>query len=289
MNNAIEVRNLCKSYPGFALKDISFTVPQGLCCGFVGANGAGKSTTMRIMANLAYPDSGEVRLSGRPSSDLSVKKEAAFLFDQPCFQEDWTPRDIEKALRPFYHSWDGAQYRDCLERFGLEPGKKFKNMSRGMKQKLAMAVRLSRKTRILLLDEPTGGLDPVARDELLDIFREYLIPEDRTILFSTHITSDLERIADWIVYVREGVIAYQGSREGLTSCYCLVQGRSLPPEKEDYAIGLRRTGSGYECLMALEHIGGLPSDTVTESPSIGDVIVYMERKERNIMGGIKNV
>ena len=223
MNNAIEVRNLCKSYPGFALKDISFTVPQGLCCGFVGANGAGKSTTMRIMANLAYPDSGEVRLSGRPSSDPSVKKEAAFLFDQPCFQEDWTPRDIEKALRPFYHSWDGAQYRDCLERFGLEPGKKFKNMSRGMKQKLAMAVHLSRKTRILLLDEPTGGLDPVARDELLDIFREYLIPEDRTILFSTHITSDLEKIADYIVFIHEGKVVFEKTKDELTERYGIIK------------------------------------------------------------------
>ena len=223
MSNAIEVRNLCKSYPGFALKNVSFTVPQGLCCGFVGANGAGKSTTMRIMANLAYPDSGEVRLSGRPSSDPSVKKEAAFLFDQPCFQEDWTPRDIEKALRPFYHSWDGAQYRDCLERFGLEPGKKFKNMSRGMKQKLAMAVHLSRKTRILLLDEPTGGLDPVARDELLDIFREYLIPEDRTILFSTHITSDLEKIADYIVFIHEGKVFFEKPKDELTERYGIIK------------------------------------------------------------------
>lgn len=282
MNNAIEVRNLCKSYPGFALKDISFAVPQGLCCGFVGVNGAGKSTTLRIMANLAYPDSGEVRLLGRPSRDPFTKEETAFLFEQPYFQEDWTPGDIEKALRPFYRSWDGARYRDCLGRFGLDRKKKFKNMSRGMKQKLAMAVHLSRQTRILLLDEPTGGLDPAARDELLDIFREYMVPEDRTILFSTHITGDLERIADWIVYIRDGAIAYQGGREELLSSYCMVRGRSLPPEKQKYALGLRRTDSGYECLMALEHIGGLPSGTVTESPSIGDVIVYMERNEKNV-------
>lgn len=281
MNNAIEVRNLCKSYPGFSLKNISFTVPEGFCCGFVGANGAGKSTTLRIMAGLAFPDSGEVRLLGRPGTDSCVKEEVAILFDHPYFQENWTPADIEKNLRPFYPSWDSVRYRECLSRFGLEPRKKFKNLSRGMKQKLAMAVHLSHETRVLLLDEPTGGLDPAARDELLDIFREYLLPENRTILFSTHITSDLERIADKIVYIHEGRISYQGDKEELTASYCVVRGGRLPADKQDCAIGLRRTDSGFECLMALEHIGGLPPDAVTEKASIDDVIVYMERNEKN--------
>ena len=160
MNNAIEVHDLCKLYPGFALKSISFTVPQGQCCGFIGRNGAGKSTTLRIMAGLTFPDSGEVRLLGKSCADPSSREEIAILFDQPYFQEDWTPEDIEKCLRPFYPGWDGIRYRDCLNRFGLDAGKKFKNMSRGMKQKLAMAVHLSHPTKILLLDEPTGGLDP---------------------------------------------------------------------------------------------------------------------------------
>lgn len=281
MNNAIEIQDLSKAYPGFALKNISFTVPEGMCCGFVGPNGAGKSTTLRIMAGLAFPDSGEARLLGRPCGDPSVREDIAILFDQPYFQEDWTPADIEKSLRPFYPSWDSARYRDCLSRFGLDPKKKFKALSRGMKQKLAMAVHLSHHTRVLLLDEPTGGLDPAARDELLDIFREYLIPENRTILFSTHITSDLERIADKIVYIHSGTISYQGDKDELTSSYCVVRGGKLPEEKQKYAIGLRRTQNGYECLMALDHIGGLPSGTVTENASINDVVVYMERDGKN--------
>lgn len=282
MNNAIEVHDLCKLYPGFALKSISFTVPQGQCCGFIGRNGAGKSTTLRIMAGLAFPDSGEVRLLGKSCTDPSSREEIAILFDQPYFQEDWTPEDIEKCLRPFYPGWDGIRYRDCLNRFGLDAGKKFKNMSRGMKQKLAMAVHLSHPTKILLLDEPTGGLDPAARDELLDIFREYLLPEDRTILFSTHITSDLERIADKIVYIHNGEITYQGSKDSLTSSYCIVRGATLPPEKWEHAIGIRQTVNGYECLMDLRHIGGLPSGTVTENASINDIIVYMERNDKNV-------
>lgn len=282
MNNAIEIRNLCKLYPGFALKDISFTVPQGQCCGFVGRNGAGKTTTMKMIAGLSFPDSGDIRLLGKPCSDPSSREETAILFDQPYFQEDWTPMDIEKVLRLFYPGWNGMRYREHLSRFELDSEKKFKNMSRGMKQKLAMAVHLSHPTKILLLDEPTGGLDPATRDELLDIFREYLLSEDRTILFSTHITSDLERIADKIVYIHNGEIIYQGDKDDLTSSFCIVRGAELPPEKQSHALGLRQTANGYECLMALSHIGGLPSGTVTENASIDDIIVYMERNYKNV-------
>lgn len=281
MNNAIEIHDLCKTYPGFSLKNVSFTVPEGLCCGFVGPNGAGKSTTLRMMAGLAFPDSGDIRLLGRCAGDPAVKDEIGILFDQPYYQEEWTPLDMEKSLAPFYSGWDSVRYRDYLSRFGLDPRKRFKSFSRGMKQKLAFAFHLSRNTRLLLLDEPTGGLDPAARDELLDILREYMVPEDRTVLFSTHITSDLERLADCIVYISGGAISYAGDKEELVSRYCVVRGNALPREKEACAMGLRQSGSGYECLMELTEIGGLPPDAVTEPATIGDVVVYMERNRKN--------
>lgn len=281
MSNAIEIHDLCKTYPGFSLKSISFTVPQGLCCGFVGPNGAGKSTTLRMLAGLAFPDSGDIRLLGRPVGDSAGKGEIGILFDQPYYQEEWTPLDIERSLAPFYPGWDSARYRNYLSRFGLDARKKFRSFSRGMKQKLAMAVHLSRNTRLLLLDEPTGGLDPAARDELLDILREYMVPENRTILFSTHITSDLERLADRIVYISGGAISYSGDTDDLVSRYCVVRGNVLPEGKKDSAIGLRQSGSGYECLMELARIGGLPPDAVTEPATIGDVVVYMERNKKN--------
>lgn len=281
MSNAIEIHDLCKTYPGFSLKSISFTVPQGLCCGFVGPNGAGKSTTLRMLAGLAFPDSGDIRLLGRPVGDSAGKGEIGILFDQPYYQEEWTPLDIERSLAPFYPGWDSARYRNYLSRFGLDARKKFRSFSRGMKQKLAMAVHLSRNTRLLLLDEPTGGLDPAARDELLDILREYMVPENRTILFSTHITSDLERLADRIVYISGGAISYSGDTDELVSRYCVVRGNVLPEGKKDSAIGLRQSGSGYECLMELARIDGLPPDAVTEPATIGDVVVYMERNKKN--------
>jgi len=281
MGNAIEIKNLCKQYPGFALNNVSFNVPNGLCCGFVGPNGAGKTTTLKAMLGMALKDSGEIRLLGKSDDDITAKEDLGVMFDQPYFQEDWTPLDVEKGIQPFYRSWDSGEYRSYLSRFELDPKKKFKNFSRGMKMKLAMAVHLSHNAKLLLLDEPTGGLDPVARDELLDIMREYMVKDERTVLFSTHITSDLERIADLIVYISGGVISFCGDKDELKSAYCVVRGGKLPDEKRKHAIGIREHSNGYECLMALENIGGLPPDTVTERASIDDVVVYMERRAKN--------
>lgn len=149
-----------------------------------------------------------------------------------------------------------------------------------MKVKLALAVQLSHNARLLLLDEPTSGLDPAARDELLDILREYMVQEGRTILFSTHITSDLERIADMIIYISGGKIRYCGDKDELVSSYCVVRGRKLPEDKRSLAIGLREYSGGYECLMSLSDIGGLSADAVTERATIDDVVVYMERSKQ---------
>lgn len=233
MTNAIEVKNLYKQYPGFALQNVSFSIPQGLCCGFVGPNGAGKTTTLKTMLGMARKSSGEINLLGKPDSDVTIKEEIGVMFDQPYFQEDWTPLDIEKGIRPFYHDWNSEEYHQYLSRFELDPKKKFKDFSRGMKMKLAMAVNLSHNAKLLLLDEPTGGLDPVARDEILDIMREYMVDESRTILFSTHITSDLENIADMILYISNGVISFCGEREELLAKYCVIKGGVLPEDKRN--------------------------------------------------------
>ncbi|MCL2500538.1 MAG: ABC transporter ATP-binding protein [Defluviitaleaceae bacterium] len=280
MGNAIEIRNLCKEYPGFALKDVSFNVPSGLCCGFVGPNGAGKTTTLKAMLGMVHKNGGEIRLLGKADGDVTAKEDIGVMFDQPYFQEDWTPLDIEKGIKPFYRGWDGGQYRKYLTQFGLDPKKKFKDFSRGMKMKLSFAVHLSHGSKLLILDEPTSGLDPVARDEMLDIMREHLVEEDRTILFSTHITSDLERIADMIVYISGGSISFSGDKDELVSRHCVVRGGRLPEEKRRHAIGIREYKDGYECLMETDNIGGLPPDAVTERATIGDVVVYMERRSR---------
>lgn len=280
MSNAIEINNLCKEYPGFALKNVSFSVPRGLCCGFVGPNGAGKTTTLKAMLGMVHKSRGEIRLLGKPDGDITAKEDIGVMFDQPYFQEDWTPFDIEKGIKPFYRGWDSAQYRRYLTQFGLDHNKKFSAFSRGMKMKLSFAVHLSHGAKLLLLDEPTSGLDPLARDEVLDIMREHLVKENRTILFSTHITSDLERIADMIVYISDGAVSFSGDKDVLLSKHCVVRGGKLPEVKRKHAIGLREYKDGYECLMEVDNIGGLPPDAMTERATINDVVVYMERRSR---------
>ncbi len=280
MTNAIEITNLSKKYKSFSLNQISFSVPSGYICGFIGQNGAGKTTTLKLILDMVLKDGGEIKLLGKSSTDVSLKEELGVLFDQPYFQEDWTAIDIEKAMRPFYKHWDGAAFHRYLQKFTLDPKQKFKTMSRGMKMKLGMALTLSHDAKLLLLDEPTSGLDPVMRDEMLDVLRDYVVEENRTVFLSTHITSDLEKIADYIVYIRKGHIVYSGLKEELIEKYCLIKGgsRDLPQAKLKNIIGLREHTGGFEGMIELADVGGFPSNVITDPVSLDDIMIYMNRE-----------
>ncbi|MDR3238971.1 MAG: ABC transporter ATP-binding protein [Clostridiales bacterium] len=256
--NAIEVKGLQKSYNEFKL-DVSFSVPQGLVCGFIGRNGAGKTTTMKALLGMTIPDSGEAAILGKPYTDVSVKEEIGVLLDRPYFQEDWTALEVEKMLKPFYRAWSTELWEKYLDTFGLPKRQRFKTFSRGMKMKLGLSAALAHDAKLLLLDEPTGGLDPVVREEILDLMREYMLEESRTIFFSTHITSDLEKIADRVIFISGGKIIFDEEKDALRDKYCLVR------------------GNRYDTLMPLDKIGGLPSGTLTERPSLDDIVVYFER------------
>ena len=280
MNNAITVNNVTKKYTDFLLDNINFFVPSGYICGFIGQNGAGKTTTLKLILNMAAKDSGKIEILGKSNEDISIKEDVGVLFDRPYFQEDWTITDIEKALQPFYQKWDSQAYHSYIEKFALKPTQKFKTLSRGMKMKLGLATALSHNAKLLLLDEPTSGLDPVMRDEMLDIFRDYMVEENRTILFSTHITSDLEKTADYIVYIHKGQILYSGLKEELTEKYCFIRGGSgdLPQEKRKNIIGLREHSGGFEGIIAVIEIGGFSSSVITESVSLDDIMIHVSRK-----------
>jgi ABC-2 type transport system ATP-binding protein len=258
--NAIEVKNLRKSYPEFAL-DTSFSVPTGFVCGFIGRNGAGKTTTLKCLLGMTFPDSGEITILGKPISDVSLKADLGVMFDQPYYQEDWTVKDVENVLRPYYEHWDGDVWRKYLDVFSLSNRKKFKDFSRGMKMKLGLSAALAHDAKLLLLDEPTVGLDPVAREEILDAMREYMLDETRTIFFSTHITSDLEKIADRIIFISGGKIVFDDEKDALIEKYALVH------------------GNGLDELRDIDRIGGLPSTVITEKPSIDDIVIYFERSK----------
>ncbi|NMA70184.1 MAG: ABC transporter ATP-binding protein [Desulfitobacterium sp.] len=280
MNNAIKVNNLTKKYKGFLLDNVSFTVPRGYICGFIGQNGAGKTTVMKLMMGMAIKDGGDIEILGKSSDDFPLKEDLGVLFDQPYFQEDWTPLDIEKALSPFYRHWDSAAYHQYLQRFSLDPKQKFKSLSRGMKMKLGLAVTLSHNAQLLLLDEPTSGLDPVMRDEILDILREYMLDENKSLFFSTHITSDLEKIADYIIYIDKGRILYSGLKDELLEKYCLIRGgmEELPESKRHKIIGLREHLGGFEGMIEVGDIGGFPPGVITETVSLEDIMVHMNRR-----------
>lgn len=280
MNNAIKVNNLTKKYKGFLLDNVSFTVPRGYICGFIGQNGAGKTTVMKLMMGMAIKDGGDIEILGKSSDDFPLKEDLGVLFDQPYFQEDWTPLDIEKALSPFYKHWDSSTYHQYLKRFSLDPKQKFKSLSRGMKMKLGLAVTLSHNAQLLLLDEPTSGLDPVMRDEILDILREYMLDENKSLFFSTHITSDLEKIADYIIYIDKGRILYSGLKDELLEKYCLIRGgmEELPESKRQKIIGLREHLGGFEGMIEVGDIGGFPPGVITEPASLEDIMIHMNRR-----------
>ncbi|MCL2188591.1 MAG: ABC transporter ATP-binding protein [Defluviitaleaceae bacterium] len=287
MQNAIEVRDLTKQYKGFLLDSINFDVPAGYICGFIGQNGAGKTTTLRCILGMAVKDAGDIQLLNKPLEDISTKAEISVLFDQPYYQLEWTPRHVECALRPFYPNWDSAAFHGYLQKFDLDPGQKFKTLSRGMKMKLGLATALSHNARLLILDEPTSGLDPVMRDQLLDILRDYMAQDDtRSIFFSSHITTDIEKAADYLVYIHQGKILYSGLKEELLEKYCILRGGigELPPEKQAQAIGYRTHAGGFTAMMDITHIGGLSPKILTEKATLEEIMVCFSHRTENKEG-----
>lgn len=285
MSNALEVQNLCKSYTDFKLDSVSFTLPAGYIMGFVGQNGAGKTTTIRCILNMAIRESGEIKIFGLDNirDELAVKQELAVVFDEIFFVDTWRILEVEKAIRGFYSQWDSKQYSEYLKKFELLPDKQVKELSRGMKMKLMLAVAMSHGAKLLILDEPTSGLDPVARDELLDILRGYIADGEKSVFFSTHITSDLERIADFITLIDHGKIFYTGTKDSLLEHFCIIKGRrtDLTDELKKKITGLSITSTGFNGMLRSADAKGLPSGIVTEQPAIDEILVHIS-KGRNI-------
>ena len=215
VKNAIEIRNVTKDYGDFKLDSITFDVPEGSVCGFIGQNGAGKTTTIKLLLDVRAKDAGEIFVFGRDMSKESaaVREDIGVVFDEMGFNEYLTAKDINIIMRNIYKNWDEKVFFDYLKRFALPSKKKCGDFSRGMRMKLQIAVALSHNAKLLVMDEPTSGLDPIVRHEILEIFREFVLEEDHTILLSTHITSDLEQIADEIVFINAGKIVLKGNKD----------------------------------------------------------------------------
>jgi ABC-2 type transport system ATP-binding protein len=217
MTNAIEIKGLRKEYRDFSLNDISFTLPLGHIMGFVGQNGAGKTTTIRLILNMTARNDGSIHILGLDNilDEQKIKQDIAVVFDDTFFAESWKVSEVEKAIQGFYSKWNSALYHHHSNDFNLPEDKRVNELSRGMKMKLMLAVAMSHEAKLLILDEPTSGIDPVARDELLEILSAYVADGQKSIFFSTHITTDLEKIADYISIIDRGSLAYTGTKKGL--------------------------------------------------------------------------
>lgn len=255
MTNSIEIQGLNKSYPDFALQDISLTLPGGAIMGLIGENGAGKTTLMKCILNLVRRDSGTITLMGHDNmkEERLAKAEIGVVLDECFFHDTLRPKDVGAILAPaFRDSWDGALYRDYLDKFQLPQGKLIKEFSRGMKMKLSLAAALAHRPKLLLLDEATAGLDPVVRDEILDEFLSFICDEEHSILISSHITSDLEKVADYITYLHQGQIVLSDAKDTILDSYGRVGCTAAQLETIDPAdlVRVRRGSFGCEALVS---------------------------------------
>lgn len=283
MRNVIEVKNVAKDYGDFKLQNVSFSVPEGSVCGFIGQNGAGKTTTIKLILDVIGADRGEIFVFGENIKNDSAKlrEDIGVVFDEMGFHEFMTGKDINIMMRNVYKNWEEELFFDYLKRFSLPTKKKCGNFSRGMRMKLQIAVALSHNARLLIMDEPTSGLDPIVRNEMLQIFREYVVEEDHTILLSSHITGDLEKLADEVVFINGGKIILTGTKDDILEKHGLLKCKKeeLAGISRSFIVNAQPGAFGAEVLVndrkACEK---LYPEMVMEPASLEDIMIFYAGK-----------
>lgn len=278
---ALDIRNLSKSYPNFQLKDVTFQLEKGYIMGFIGANGAGKTTTIKSILNLIHIDSGEVRIFGKniAEHEIELKQDIGYAFGGIDFYTRSKIRALTEVVKKFYTNWDDEIYSYYLRRFKLDENKKIVELSTGMRVKYSLALALSHGAKLLILDEPTSGLDPIARDDLLDLFQSLVAEGEISILFSTHITSDLEKCADYITYIHNGRIINSAVKEEFIESYLLLNGSvsQLDPVKAQL-ISYKTNSFGFTGLIHAKDFD--PSlDVKAARPTLEEIMIYFAKKE----------
>lgn len=273
--NAIETHALTKAWPGFTLEGLNLSLPSGSILGLIGENGAGKTTTIQLLLGMLRPDSGSVRVLGQERPDL---ERIGIVLDEPGFPQCVNAIQLGKILSSVYRNWNRNQYRDYLTRFRLPERKPYSDYSRGMKMKLGIAVALSHDPRLLILDEATSGLDPMVRDEILDIFNDFTREESHSILISSHIVSDLEKLCDYIAFLHKGRLMLFEEKDALYQHY----GRELCSEADfqvlapEAVIGKKVSPYGVEAIVRRE---ALPNGWQVSPVSIEDLFIFMAKED----------
>lgn len=286
MENIIEISGLNKSYRNFSLQDVSFSLPEGCITGFIGINGAGKTTTLRTILGLTSKLSGNVRLFGMDmeTNEKQIKGRIGIVLDGGGFYEELNLTEMKNIVASAYKSWDETIYRMYLDRFSLNPKQKISALSKGMRMKYALALALSHKAELLIMDEPTSGLDPLIRSQLLDILKEFMNNGGRGVFFSTHITSDLDKIADMLIMIDKGEIIFQEEKDILLESYRIVKGdlKDLTKDTEPLFMNISKTAFGFTGITnQLEAVKKAMPDAITERTTIEDVMLC------NVKGGRK--
>lgn len=284
MENVIEIKHVNKSFDGFRLKDLSLTVKKGFVTGFIGGNGVGKSTTIKLIMNLLQPDSGMVSVFGLnyKKHEKEIKQRIGFVFDENVFYEHLTLAEMKKIIKPAYSNWDDDLFNHYVKTFELPLKKKIKQFSKGMMMKASLTMALSHHAELIIMDEPTSGLDPIFRRELLEILHQLMQDENKTIFFSTLITTDLDRIADYIAFIHNGEHVFTKEIYQIEEDYAIGKGSSelLDRDTEQEFVGIRKSNHSFEALTAnksrIENIFG--EMVMIEKPTLEDIMFYTKKR-----------
>jgi len=287
MENVIEIESLRKTYKDFILKNVSFAVPKGYITGLIGPNGAGKTTIIKLIMDLIRRDEGTIKVFGLDNKkhEVEVKERIGFVYDTPYFYEDQDLLTLMRSIGPFYSRWNEKQFLSLLDRFGLSRKKKFGSLSKGMKTKFSLALALSHDADLIIMDEPTTGLDPLFRREFLEMLSEIMQSEEKAVLFSTHITSDLDKVADYVILIEDGELRCSLWKDELQEKWGIVKAREdfITSDNKHLFKGWRKHQHGFEALTSdvptVRQL--LTSEILIEKPTLEDLIFFMHKGGNN--------
>ncbi|MGI6719834.1 MAG: ABC transporter ATP-binding protein [Anaerovoracaceae bacterium] len=284
MSDMLQMENVSKSYEEFTLKDISFSIPKGCIMGLIGENGAGKTTIVKLILNLIQRDAGQIQVFGLDNieREAEVKKRVGVVLDEVGFSEELNAANVSTIMKNMHRSWSGAVFTDYLKKFNIQQKKKIKDYSKGMKTKLSIAVALSHNPDFLILDEPTSGLDPVIRSEILDLLLGFIQDEEKSVIFSTHITSDLEKIADYITFIHDGELVFSRDKESVQDDYGILKCtmEEFGAIDRDDIIGYRKNRFGCEALIANRQEADIKYKGLAMDPaSLEEIMLYYVKAE----------
>ena len=283
--SVVEFKQVTKNWKDFSIKNLNFIIPKGYITGFIGPNGSGKTSTIKLMMDLLQLDEGDITIFGTPHKNSDVKQRIGFVYDDLFMYEDFTIKKMKNLIAPIYKSWNEKRFNELLNRFELPYKKKLKTFSKGMKMKCSLLFALAHEPELLIMDEPTSGLDPIFRKELLQLLQEVMVQEAQTIFLSTHITTDLDKVADYVVMMNNGEIVLQQSMEDMKENYHVIKGKSelLDADIRSLFIHIEETNAGFQALFNGDPqiFAPFSEEVIIENAVLDDMMYFLIKGEKH--------